>query len=74
MEYVIVHDVKGTDKYNGCLYCICGSSRKHAEKVLDRIMKNPTEQEMRDVSSKGYINFRIESVEDKHCWWNDSTD
>ncbi len=69
-EYVIVHDVKGTDKYNGCLLYVCGSSRENAERVLDRLLNNPDNQDLRNIE-KGYINFRIEEVADKDCWWND---
>lgn len=69
-EYVIVHDVEGTDKYNGCLLYVCGSSRENAEKVLERILNNPNSDDMRNIE-KGYINFRIEEVPAKYCWWND---
>ena len=68
-EFVIVHDVKGTDKYNGCLMYTCGD-RENAERVLDRILNNPNKEDLRCIS-KGYINFRIEEVPDKDCWWND---
>ena len=69
-EYVIVHDVEGTDKYNGCLLYVCGSSRENAEKVLERILNNPNSDDMRNIA-KGYINFRIEEVPASQCWWND---
>ena len=69
-EYVIVHDVMGTDKYDGCLLYTCGKSLEHAEQVLDRILNNPNKYDLRNIK-KGYTNFRIEKVEDNECWWND---
>jgi hypothetical protein len=68
-ECVIVHDVTGTDKYNGCLMYTCGD-RENAERVLDRILNNPNKEDLRCIN-KGYTNFRIEEVPDKYCWWND---
>lgn len=70
VEYVIVHDVKGTDKYNGCLMYVCGSNREDAERVLERILNNPNSDDMRNIEM-GYINFRIEEVPAMQCWWND---
>jgi hypothetical protein len=70
VEYVIVHDVEGTDNYNGCLLYVCGTSREHAESVLHRILNNPSQDDLRNIA-KGYINFRIEEVPASQCWWND---
>ena len=67
-EYVIAHD---TAEYKNCLYCICGSDRAHAEKVLDRILNNPDEQDLAAIKN-GYTNFRVEEVDSEGCWWNDS--
>ncbi|MBQ2176838.1 MAG: hypothetical protein II453_17910 [Alphaproteobacteria bacterium] len=65
-EYVIVGDTKN---YFGCLVMVCKGDRDFAEKVLQRMLSNPTQNDKRCM--KGHTNLRIEEVEEKDCWWND---
>lgn len=69
MEYVIVGDTK---EYKCCLIYVCGKSRENAEKILEGILNNPTENDK--LVTKGHTNLRIEEVEDSECWWNDLRD
>lgn len=64
-EYVIVGD---TDKYEGCLVCVCGNSLDKAKEELQRMLNNPTENDKR--LTFGYRNLRIEAVPEDDCWWN----
>ena len=64
-EYIIVGD---TEKYKGCLVTLCGTSLEHANKVLNRMVNNPSEHDKK--ISEGHTNLRIEEVEEKDCWWN----
>lgn len=66
-EYVIVGDTKN---YIGCLVATCGINKEYANKILNRMMHNPTENDK--LLCKGHINLRIEENESKDCWWNDS--
>ena len=68
-EYIIVGDV---ENLGTCLVRLCGTSRKWAEQVLDRMLNNPTEDDIK--SMKGHINLRVEEVEPKDCWWNGDLD
>lgn len=65
-EYVIVGDTKN---YDGCLIMVCRGDRNFAEKVLQRMLNNPTQNDKRCM--EGHTNLRIEEVEEKDCWWND---
>jgi len=65
MEYIIVGD---TEKYKGCLIYVCGKDKERAEKALERMKTNPTENDL--AISKGHANLRVETVQDKDCWWN----
>ena len=65
MRYIIVGD---TDKYKECLVVTCGGDEEHAEKVLDRMLNNPTEQDKKTM--EGYSNLRIEKIEQTDCWWD----
>jgi hypothetical protein len=69
MEYVIVGDTK---EYKNCLIYVCGKSQENAEKILEGILNNPTENDK--LVTKGHTNLRIEKVEDSECWWNDLRD
>jgi hypothetical protein len=69
MEYVIVGDTK---EYKGCLIYVCGKSQENAEKMLKKVLNNPTENDK--LVTKGHTNLRIEEVEDSECWWNDLRD
>lgn len=66
MEYIIVGD---TEKFEGCLVTVCRGGKEQAEAVLARMLTNPTENDK--VLTNGHTNLRIETVEDKNCWWND---
>ena len=68
-EYMIVGDTKD---HNDCLIYICGSNKNHAEDVLQRILNNPSENDLR--VSKGHTNLRIGEVESEDAWWNYGTD
>ena len=65
MRYIIIGD---TDKYKDCLVVTCGGEREHAEKVLDRMVNNPTEQDKKTM--EGYSNLRVEEVTQSYCWWD----
>lgn len=68
MEYIIVGD---TDKYKECLIYVC-FSKENAEKVLDRVLNNPTEDDLR--MTKGHTNLKVIGIPDRDCWWNYGTD
>lgn len=68
-EYTIVGDVEGLGT---CLIYVCGTSRKWAEKVLDRMLNNPTEDDIK--AMKGFTNLKVKEVAPKDCWWNDNLD
>ena len=65
-EHIIVGDTK---RYKGCLVMVCKGNRELAEKVLNRMLTNPTDNDK--VLMKGHTNLRIEPVEEKDQWWND---
>ncbi len=66
MEYIIVGD---TEKYTGCLIYVCGKNLERAQQTLNDMLTNPTANDL--AVSKGTTNLRIETVEDKDCWWRD---
>lgn len=57
MEYVITEK---TDQYGWCLFRTCGKNKETAERALPKLQAQFPDKEL-----------RIETVEDKHCWWND---
>lgn len=65
-EYIIVGDTKS---YKGCLITVVRGSRSDAEKVLERMLYAPTDNDWELM--KGHNNLRIEEVEEKEQWWND---
>ena len=65
-EYIIIGD---TPEYEGCLVKVCGGDREWAEKVLDELINNPSEDDKR--LFKNHTNFRVAEVKSKDCWWND---
>lgn len=69
MEYIIKGD---TERYQDCLLLVCGNSKKNAEKVLNRLLTNPTDNDKRLI--KDHKNLRIEEVADRECWWNFNCD
>lgn len=64
-EYVIIGD---TERYEGCLVCLCGTSFEYAKKVLNRMLNNPTENDK--LLTIGHTNLRVEEVVSEDCWWN----
>ena len=66
MEYIIVGD---TTRYNDCLVCSCGTSKSHAEAVLNRMLNDPTENDKKLI--EGHANLRIETTSSEDAWWND---
>ena len=69
MEYIIVGD---SEKCEGCLLYCGFKEKEQAERVLNRMLNNPTrgdEQIMR-----GKSNIRVQEVASKDCWWNDKYD
>jgi hypothetical protein len=69
MEYIIKGD---TDRYEDCLLLVCGESKENAEKALDRLLNNPTDNDKRLI--KDHVNLRIAEVADEDCWWNGDLD
>lgn len=67
MEYIIIGD---TQNFKGCLIYVCSTNRAHAEKVLDRMLNNPNEQDLKVLQT--HTNIRISEAED--CWWNGKLD
>lgn len=68
VRYIIVGD---TEKYRGCLVCTCGGkSKEDADKQLERMRKNPTENDKRIM--EGHSNLRVEEVAQKDCWWDEA--
>lgn len=67
-DYIIVGD---TEKYGECLIYVC-STKENAEKVLDQMLNNPTENDLRVM--QGLTNLRIKEVPRENCWWRYSCD
>ena len=68
MDYVIVGD---TEKYDGCLVCVC-FSLENANETLNRMLNNPTDSDRRITQT--YSNLRIKEVPEKDCWWHGKLD
>ena len=64
-EYIIIGD---TEQFKDCLVCVCGSSFKHANETLYRMLNNPTEHDKKMMA--GHKNFKINEVSEENCWWN----
>ncbi len=69
VEYVIIGD---TTKYKDCLVYVIGTSLESAERVLNRMLTNPNENDKTLI--RGYTNLRITAVNKSDCWWNDNCD
>ena len=69
MEYLIVGDTKN---YKDCLIYRCGDNRENAEKILNRLLNNPSNDDK--IVSKGHFNIKIKKIDDSECWWNDAVD
>lgn len=65
-EHIIVGDTKS---YKDCLITVVRGDRNVAEKVLERMLYAPTENDL--LLMKGHKNLRIKKVEEKEQWWND---
>ncbi len=65
-EYIIAGD---TEKYNECLIYICGSKKQIAEKILERMLTNPTDNDK--FVMQGHKNLRVVEVEGRDAWWSD---
>lgn len=68
-EYIIIGD---TVKFKGCLVYVCGTSRPHTEKVLHRMLTDPTERDKEILQT--HSNLRVKEVPADDCWWNFGTD
>ena len=69
MEYLIVGDTKN---YKDCLIYRCGDNRENAEKILNRLLNIPSNDDK--IVSKGHFNIKIKKIDDSECWWNDAVD
>lgn len=65
-EYIIIGD---TPDYDGCLVYTCGGDRDVAEDYLDRILNNPTENDLK--ATQGMTNLRVVEASETEQWWND---
>lgn len=65
-EYIIIGN---TENHKDCLVCLAGYDKDHAEKVLERMLINPTDNDKHLM--KGHTNFRIKEVVSENQWWND---
>ena len=68
-DYIIIGD---TEKYKGCLVCVCGPHLEHAKFILDRILNNPTPGDIRMI--QGHHNLRIKEAPESECWWRGNLD
>jgi hypothetical protein len=68
-EYLIVGDTKN---YKDCLIYRCGNNQEYAEKVLNRLLNNPNDNDK--FVLKGHFNIRLKEVDSSDCWWNDARD
>ena len=66
-EYIIVGDSIKEPQYKECLVYVCGSE-ENAKSVLNRLLNNPDETDLHN--RERYTNFKIDSVDEKDCWWN----
>lgn len=65
-EYIIIGD---TAEYEGCLVYVIKGTKEDAEKVLDRMLNNPDEYDLKKLEK--HTNLRIKAVEKEDQWWND---
>ena len=66
MGYIIVGD---TRSFSDCLITVVDGDRQRAEKVLERMLYAPTDNDL--ILMKGHNNIRIKETESKDEWWND---
>jgi hypothetical protein len=67
-EYIIQGK---TEIYGWCLVYVSGCLDS-AEKDLNRMINNPTENDKRLI--KGHTDLRIKKVPKSDCWWNGNCD
>ena len=67
MGWIIIGDTKDN---KDCLIYVCGS-KENAEKVIERMLNNPDENDKRTM--KNHFNLRIKETKPKEEWWNDTT-
>ena len=65
-EYIIIGD---TENFKDCLIYTGCRSKEDAERVIDRILHNPTKNDL--YVAKGHTNLRYKKVDPKECWWHD---
>ena len=63
-DWIIIGDI---DKYQGCLIATCGKNLDNAEKSLNRMIKDPNDNDKRLI--EGYKNLRLKLVKPDDCWW-----
>ena len=69
-QYTIVGDAEIYGKKTTCLCCVCGGDREHAEEVLEKMLTNPTKNDI--YLMRNLTNLRIhEETKAEKCWWND---
>lgn len=68
-EHLIVGD---TENHKDCLIYRCGNNREDAEKILERLLNNPNNDDK--FVSKGHFNIRLKEIDNSECWWNDTRD
>ena len=69
---MLFRSVGDSEKCEECLLYCGFKEREQAERVLNRMLNNPTrgdEQIMR-----GKSNIRVQEVANKDCWWNYNCD
>ena len=66
MGWIIVGD---TPDYDDCLVTVCYMNEEESRKVLDRMINNPTKDDLELIGR--HTNLRLKHTEPKDEWWND---
>lgn len=66
-QYIIAGD---TEEYKGCLIYVCGTL-EIAKKSLERILNNPTKDDLKAIEE--FTNIRIQKEDEEDCWWLNGT-
>lgn len=66
MGWIIIGD---TSEYKDCLVCVCHLNKTEAEKVLDRMINNPTQNDLACIGK--CTNLRLKNTKPEEEWWND---
>ena len=72
VEYIIVGDSVKYPEHTECLIYTCGRDKEWAEKVLDRMLTNPNDNDKLELEN--HRNIKVKEVNSKDCWWNYGTD